>query len=120
MEIIRKLWWGLYPLPRAFWGFYVLGFFAVWLIVGIPMAIFMGYFPGLRPIFKIVALLAIWGYWAVAAVGVWRSSNDSKHYIAFWRYAARTVVLISALKVIFTVSAGGGQLFVGGIMGSWN
>jgi hypothetical protein len=110
VDIIRKLWWGLYPLPRAFWGFYVFGFIAVWLIVGIPMALLMGYFPDLRPLFKIVALLVIWGYWAVASVGVWRSSNDEKSYIPVWRYAARFVILVYAFIFVRNVAQAFGVL----------
>ncbi|KJC62176.1 hypothetical protein UP10_02050 [Bradyrhizobium sp. LTSPM299] len=60
------------------------------------MAVLMGLFPDFRPPFKIISLVVIWGYWAVASVGVWRSSNDAKNYIAFWRYSARAVILLYA------------------------
>ena len=100
MEIIRRLWWGLYPLPRAFWGFYVLGFIAVWLVIGIPAALLAGFFPAFRPPILLLGYALIWIYWAIASVGVWRSSNDDKNYIAFWRYLARFVILIYAFMFV--------------------
>src|SRR6202048_2931414 len=96
MGIIRKLWLGMYPLPRTFWGFYVFGFFGIWIVVGIPAALLASFFPSFRPLFLFAGMATIWTYWGVASMGVWRSANDSKHYIAFWRYAARAVILLYA------------------------
>jgi hypothetical protein len=94
MEIIRKLWWGLYPLPRTFWGFYVFGFFGAWLVVGIPAALLAALFPDFRIYFLLLGGALLWTYWTIVSVAVWRSSNDTRHYVAFWRYAARAVILL--------------------------
>jgi hypothetical protein len=97
MDMIRKLWWGLYPLPLTFWGFYVLGFIALMIVTSIAFAALVSFFPALRTLLLMVGLVIIWAYWITASVGVWRSANDSKRYIAFWRYSARAVILLYAL-----------------------
>ena len=119
MDIIRRLWCGLYPLPKAFWGFYVIGFFATWLIVGIPAALLAALIHSLRPLFLIAGVALHWTYWVVASVGVWRSANNTKNYIAFWRYAARGVVLLFVLMYISGFASGGGQALIERIMGDW-
>jgi hypothetical protein len=119
-ETIRRLWWGLYPLPTAFWGFYCLGFLVALIVFGAAAALLSGAFPSVRPVFLIGGTIIIWGYWAIASVGVWRSANDSKRYIAFWRYAAKFSVGASFLAFVLKFASGGGQALIGRFMGSWN
>ena len=39
MIVLRKLWWGGYPIGKAFWLFYVCGFFAALFVAVALLAI---------------------------------------------------------------------------------
>ena len=71
MDVIRKLWWGLYPLSN----------------------------PQLRPIIYILGLCIMWSYWAVATVGVWRSANLYAGDNRIGPIAAKCVVLFDHRKL---------------------
>jgi hypothetical protein len=73
MGVLKKLWWGQYPLWKTFWLFFALGGYAI-IIVGI--IIYMPFvMVGLGPIGFIAVAIIVWGYWVVSSVGVWRSAN---------------------------------------------
>jgi hypothetical protein len=75
MSMLRDLWRGLYPLPRAFWGFYVFGGFAALILFTAFASSIVFAAPRLRPAVYVLGLCAVWTYWGIASVGVWRSAD---------------------------------------------
>lgn len=117
--MLRKLWLGRFPLPIAFWIFYVLGgiivFFAIALITGL-----LGFsFQSLRVVLFLFGLIVVWAYWLVASVGAWRSAASWSGR-PLWAYAAKVVVAASAISFIFRLMDGGAATIVSRIMGDWN
>ena len=78
----KKLWRGLQPLSKAFWGYYVVGGIVVFVIFsaigGLVIYAAASTFPVVRPIVYIIGCLIIWAYWVMSSVGVWRSANATK------------------------------------------
>jgi hypothetical protein len=94
MDVLRKLWWGLYPLGRSFWGFYIFGGLAVMFVSMIVGALLVTKLPQLRPVVYITFLCVVWTYWAVATVGVWRSASLYTGDVSINPIAAKCVVLL--------------------------
>jgi hypothetical protein len=107
MSILRKLWWGQYSLQKAFWGFYVLGFFVCWLVVGLVYAPF--FILRLRTIGFILSFIIFISYQTVAAVGVWRSANTYpfRGFAGFWAIAAKAVVCLVVGRFLWALANGG-------------
>jgi hypothetical protein len=120
MNVLRKLWWGLYPLNKSFWGFYIFGGVGVMLLSAFLGALILTEFPQLRPIVYILGLCIMWSYWAVATVGVWRSANVYAGDVSIGPIAAKCVVLFVAGSFVFRLVDGGALLTVGRTMSSWN
>ncbi len=74
MAVLRKLWWGKYSLPVAFWGFYC-GGWLVWVAVFLLIfaasrfAMYASLAVDLSPIAWIVYVLRL-AYLVVSSVGV--------------------------------------------------
>ena len=119
MSILRKLWWGLYPLPTAFWGFYVFGGFVVFFLPIFLGALLIMYVPQLRPIIYITALCISWAYWATASVGVWRSANFYKGTVR-WVLIAKTIVGLIAFSFFVRLINGGAHTLISRTMSNWN
>jgi hypothetical protein len=120
MDVIRKLWWGLYPLGRSFWGFYIFGGLAVMIVSMIVGAAILTQLPQLRPVVYITFLCVVWAYWAIATVGVWRSASLYAGGVTFWPVAAKCVVVMVVGNFLFGLLNGGAVTLVGRTMGSWN
>jgi hypothetical protein len=109
MNTLKKLWCGLYPLPIAFWGFYVCGFF-VWAILG-GLLIFVLDDYHLRSIGLLVTLCIGWIYMFIATVGVWQSAGvrmKSPIWMArVWAVVARVVVGFYAVTFLWRLADGG-------------
>ena len=102
--MFKKLWFGVYSLPVAFWGFCVLGNVAVILlasIIGLLSA-----HAGLAAIGIPVALLGVWGYWIVASVGVWKSA-EAYPFTRFWPLMAKGIVLFYWVAFLYRAANGG-------------
>jgi hypothetical protein len=102
--MLRKLWFGVYSLPVAFWGFCVAGNLAV-----IFCAIFLGVLAGhmgLGTAGIALGALVIWAYWIVASVGVWKSA-DAYPYTKFWPVIVKGLVLLYWGGFIYRASTGG-------------
>jgi hypothetical protein len=109
MNILGKLWRGQYSLPKTFWGFYILGQIACFLLVAIILII--SYRNHLGTLGFIFGFLIISCYWIIAAVGVWRSAST---YLASpiwmtraWAVAARAVVVLIAARAVWGLANGG-------------
>jgi hypothetical protein len=120
MDVLRKLWWGLYSLNKSFWGFYVFGGIGIMLLSTFLGALILTKFPQLRPIIYILGLCIMWSYWAVATVGVWRSANLYAGDGRIGPIAAKCVVLLVAGSFVFRLVNGGALTLIGRTMGSWN
>jgi hypothetical protein len=109
MTVLRKLWWGEYSLPVAFWLFYCLGVF-VFLIVG-AIILFKSRTIDARPIALIVCIALIWGYQLTASVGVWRSAapywTSPILMQRAWAMAARIVVAGLMARIVLGLIDGG-------------
>jgi hypothetical protein len=107
--ILRKLWWGQYPLGAAFWGFYVGGLLAILLLSTLAFHIANEY--QLGALVFAASLIVFWGYGLIATVGVWNSAAlRIKSTIWMERvpgYLARFVVFIYAAKIIWGLMNGG-------------
>src|ERR1700675_100505 len=66
MGIIRKLWCGQYSLGVAFWGFYLVGFVVVLLLIGITFHVANQYRLGAMAL--AVGLILSWAYSIIATV----------------------------------------------------
>jgi hypothetical protein len=108
VEVLRRVWWGQYSLPRAFWGFYVLGCAAAFICVALVLV--ASYRLRVGTLGFLLAVVLINGYWIVVSVGVWRSASAAKHSPG-WAIAAKAVVCISVARVLWYL-ANGGALFL--------
>ena len=64
---------GGYPVGRSFWGFLVVGSWAMFfvaMIAGVPFLLL-----GQRTSAGIAYAIVYWGYFLAAAVGTWRAAN---------------------------------------------
>jgi len=114
MTVLRKLWWGEYSLPVAFWLFYCLGMF-VSLVVG-AIVLFKSRTIDARPIALIVCLALIWAYQLTASVGVWRSAapywTSPILMQRVWAMAARIVVAGLMARIVLGLIDGGAVALV--------
>jgi len=111
MTVLRKLWWGKYSLPVAFWVFYCLGGFACLVLTGTIFVL-----SNARPIAFIFAFALISGYGFLTSVAVWRSAAP---YWAspivmqrIWAAAARIVVVAWIVKLVLGWINGGALMIV--------
>jgi hypothetical protein len=104
MSTLGDLWRGFYPLPRAFWGFYVFGGFAALILFTALASSIVFAAPRLRPAVYVLGLCAVWAYWGIASVGVWRSANAYarafKSGTPFWPVTAKLVVSAAGLWLL--------------------
>jgi hypothetical protein len=107
MNPLVKLWRGEYPLSRAFWVFYVLGFFVCWLVAGILYLPF--FFMHVRTLGFVVVFLCFSFYFVASSVGVWRSAGTvpSAGSTRFWAFAAKGVVCVVAGRILWSWANGG-------------
>jgi hypothetical protein len=107
--VLVKLWFGQYPLPLAFLGFYVFGYWAVMFVAALVAVIGMQL--QLDGLGFVVAFLILAGYWAIASVGVWRSagvSMASENWVSkVEAIAARGLVLLVAAYALWSFYNGG-------------
>ena len=119
MNVLRKLWWGLYPLPTVFWGFYVCGFFVSVFLSG--LLVFALRSIELHHIGFIFRLCFLATYMFIASVGVWQSAGvrttSPIWIVRFWAWAARCVVGINALWVLWHLIDGGALVLLDQITG---
>jgi hypothetical protein len=109
MTVLRKLWWGEYSLPMAFWLFYCLGILACLVLAVTILVLSRG--SNARPLALIFGLALLYPYGLTASVGVWRSAAP---YWAspiwtqrFWAAAARIVVAAWIAKIVLALINGG-------------
>ena len=109
MNILGKLWRGQYSLPKAFWGFYILGQIACFVLLAIILLI--SYRSHLGTLGFIFGFLIVSGYWINAAVGVRRSASS---YLAspIWMtragaVVARGVIVLFAARAVWGIANGG-------------
>src|SRR5882757_2663441 len=119
MNVLRKLWWGQYPLPRVFWGFYVCGFFVSVFLSG--LLVFALRSVELHHIGFIFRLCFLATYVFIASVGVWQSAGvrtaSPIWIVRFWAWAARCVVGINAVWVLWHLIDGGALVLLDLITG---
>jgi hypothetical protein len=109
MRVLKKLWYGQYPLGTAFWGFYVVGFLGLFFIADIITLVAIGFGIG-RPVF-IIAMIALWTYFFIASIGVWISARTNIANPVWlnrvWGFCARGLVLIWGGGAIWRLMHGG-------------
>jgi hypothetical protein len=114
MTVFRKLWWGKYSLPVAFWLFYCLGIFACLILAG--TILFSSRSINARPVALIFGFALIWVYGLTASVGVWRSAapywTSPIWMQRIWAAAARIVVAAGIAKVVLGWINGGAVVLV--------
>jgi hypothetical protein len=105
--MLANVWHGRYPLRRAFWLFYVGGFFVCWVVVGIIYIPF--FYLHVRTLGFIIAWLCFFFYIVVASVGVWRSAGAYTRTEAnkLWPIAAKAVVCIAVARILWSLANGG-------------
>jgi len=104
MSIFGKLWYGLYSLPKAFWGFYAFGFLVVYFLIA---TFFLSFKPSLGVSGYLLGLVVLWTYVTIASVGVWRSAGakfrEPIWLDRMWAIAARCVVIIVTLGFVWNL-----------------
>jgi hypothetical protein len=114
MAVLRKLWWGEYSLPVAFWLFYCIGTVATIFLGGVIL--FLSRTINARPIAFIVCFALSYGYWLMASMGVWRSASPywkSPIWMQrIWAAAARIVVAIGVARFVLGLIDGGAVAIV--------
>ena len=105
MGAFRRLWWGNYSLPGAFWGFYLAGcVLVVPAIAGLVSGLFIVF--RARPLGVLAAVIILGGYWTVATVGVWRCADRYAGSI-WWAVFTRVVVVLMTAMVGWKLVSGG-------------
>ena len=117
--MLKKLWRGLFPLPVAFWIFYVLGGVLVFSVLAIVTGVLGVSFQSLRVFLFLFGLLVVWAYWLISSVGAWRSS-DTWQGKPIWAYGAKVVIATAAINFIFRLIDGGAATIAARIMGDWD
>ena len=117
MTTIHKLWWGLYPLRTAFWGFYILGGLSAGIIPAMAAVFIALAMPSLKPILYPAIVFAFWAYMALATVGTWRSASNTEGG-SIWPTAAKWCVGFVAAVFLYRMINGGAQDFIGKTMSS--
>jgi len=114
MNMLRKLWGGVYPLPKTFWGFYVLGGIFVYLIFMVILLV--SYRLHVGTVGFILATAIIYGYMFVATVGVWQSARTSLAspiwMVRAWAITARGLVLLWAAGALWRLYNGGAHVLM--------
>jgi hypothetical protein len=114
MTVLRKLWWGKYSLPVAFWLFYCAGIFACLLLAG--TILYLSRTINARPVAVIFCFALIYGYGLMASVGVWRSATPywtSPIWMQrIWAAAARIFVAAWIAKSVLGWINGGAVAIV--------
>jgi hypothetical protein len=110
VNALKKLWRGLQPLPRAFWGYYVAGCILFFLCVAAIGGLLNLYLPVARPMAYTIGPFIIWAYWITASVGVWRSAGAAG--AGKLPIAAKIVVVLLAVIFAFRMLNGGASQFV--------
>jgi MFS family permease len=113
MRVLRKLWWGQYPLVQAFWVFYVAGFLGCVVFASITYAVF--YAIHARPFGVLAWAFVFTCYLLIASVGVWRSA-DAYPCTRWWPIWAKIVVGLFAARVFWSLANGGARSLVDRIM----
>lgn len=101
---LRRLWWGQYSLPIAFWAFGLGGMIAagiIMLIVYLPFILVDLKGPGV-----VLALLFYWGYAAIVFMGIWRSA-DAYMGLPAWALLSKGAVLVVVGGLIYRLASGG-------------
>jgi hypothetical protein len=114
MTLFGRFWRGEYSLPRSFWGFYVLGYLAAFLVLTLAAIPF--FLLHLHPFGRILQIgYFVYPLWA--GIGVWRSAKAYPFTGAarFWAWAAQGVVLVFGLVILFN-AANGGALRVAAVL----
>jgi hypothetical protein len=118
VSALKKLWWGLQPLPTAFWGYYIGGGIVVVLGVSVLGVLLVLLLPVARPFAYAIGACIVWAYWITAAIGVWRSASVAG---AGWLLIlAKSVVGLLAAIFVVRMLTGGAIDFVAVIVGTWN
>lgn len=104
-----RLWWGLYPLPTAFWGLYVVGSLTAMFLSAVIGAVFLQFVPQARSPVYLLGMCVTWTYWMVASVGVWRSASLYKGGVTFWPACAKFIVGLYFVGFVFKLANGGLQ-----------
>lgn len=114
MTVLRKLWWGKYSLPVAFWVFYCLGGFACVFLSA--MVLFLSTPINARPIAFILSFGLITGYGLLTSVAVWRSAapywTSPILMQRIWAAAARIIVAIWIARLVLGWINGGAGVMV--------
>lgn len=125
MSVLRRVWEGKYSLPVAFWGFYVLGFIACFVVSAVILMLgaFLGEggFLSAYPIAFAIGFVLTDLYLLLATVGVWRSAGaywTSPIWMRrIWAAAARLWVAVWMAKIAFNLANGGALAIVQRIVG---
>ena len=115
MGMLRRLWWGGYPLPNAFWGFYVVGSLLCCAVAGAVSGMFIVFHA--RPLGVLASTIIIGGYEIAAPVGVWRSA-DRYEGVAWWAAFAKAVVIVMSACLIWILVTGWGRSILDQIVAS--
>jgi hypothetical protein len=105
MGVLRKLWWGQYSLPMAFWGFYVFGWLAILILFFIILIASYSFHSG--TVGFILGIIVLNCYWLMAIVGVWRSANAASKVSPIWPLAAKAVICLSVIRAVWWLMNGG-------------
>ena len=117
--MLRKLWLGLFPLPVAFWIFYLLGGVIVFFALAVVTGVLGVSFQNLRAFLFLFGLIVIWAYWFIASVGAWRSA-DNWQGKPLWAYGAKVIIAAVTLDFIFRLIDGGAATIAARVMGDWD
>jgi hypothetical protein len=96
MRILKKLWYGQYPLWTTFWSFYVGGYLLI-SFAGITIFNLSG---GAAPV-RTVGIFIQTAYLFVASVGVWVSADHAVSQPQAW--TARFTVLLLGLAYVVNI-----------------
>jgi hypothetical protein len=111
MTVVRKLWWGKYSLPVAFWLFYCVGIFACFVLAA--TILFLSRTINARPVAFIFGFALISAYGLTTSVGVWRSAapywTSPLLMQRIWALAARIIVAAYIAKTLLGWINGGAQ-----------
>ncbi len=102
--MLRKLWFGVYPLGTTFWGFYVGGIVLSMMVATVIVLIAMSFH--VSTIGFIVGFFFFWSYFFVASVGVWNSASPRTAF----GFIARALIVIWGCSILVKMYNGGAQI----------
>ncbi len=112
--MLKKLWWGTYPLGVAFLSFYVFGLVLVLVAAGILS--YESRFLHIHTVGVLLGLLVSWAYGIIASVGVWRSAAAGMASPIWldraWSILARSIVLILVARILWNLLNGGAHTLI--------